>query len=112
MDFLTVVSAIVLAIGGESSMLSNETLPFILAVEQSPDRDPHSLFPLLETPTNGGQSVHETSPYSEPPRNTSNCEADHTNEQIFVPLGTPNPPQNDSPQNPLFVPLSPNPTED
>lgn len=112
MDVLMLVSAIVLAIGGESSMLSNETLPYFLAAEQSPDRDPHPLFPLLETPTNGGQSAHETSPNSEPPRDTSNREVDLTNERIFVPLGIPNLPLKDSPQNPLFVPLSPNPTED
>lgn len=112
MDVLTVVSAVVLAIGGESSMLSNEKLPFILAAEQSPDRDPHPLFPLLETPTSGGQSTHETSPYSEPPRDTSNREADHTNERILVPLGMPDHSQNDMPQDPLFVPLSRNRAED
>lgn len=112
MDVLMLVSAVVLAFGGESSPLSSGPLPAILAAEQVPVRNSHPLFPLLETPANSKEPDHETSPDIEPQTGTSEPDFGRPNVSIFVPAGTPNLHQNDSPQDPLFVPLSPNSTED
>ena len=112
MDVLMLVSALVLAIGGENSQLSNDTLTVTLAAEQAPCRVPNPLFPLPQTPTESTDFVHETPPNLEPPTGTSEPDFDGPNVSIFVSLVKPNPPQNDSRQNPLFVPLSHNPMED
>lgn len=112
MDVLTVVSAVVLAFGGESSLLSSGPLPAILAAEQVPVRNSHPLFPLLETPTENTGSAQETPPSLEPGTGTSEPHSDGPNAPIFVPFGTANLPQNDPSQDPLFVPLSPNPIGD
>ena len=106
------VSAIVLAFGGESLLPLNVGLPVDSAAEQVPIRDPHPLFPLLETPINGGESDRETRSNLESRTGTSESGIEQQNAPIFVPLGTSDHPQNDTPQDPLFVPVSPNPTED
>ncbi|MEQ8403431.1 MAG: hypothetical protein RIB53_03385 [Roseitalea porphyridii] len=105
------MSAAVLTIGGESSLPPNGSFPVIRVSERTRFREPHPLFPLLKTPTENIGSAQETMPNLEPGIGTSELDFGGPKVPIFVPVGTPNLPQKDSPQNPLFVPLSPNPTE-
>ena len=112
MDVLTLMSVAVLAFGGKSSMPLNGSFPVILAAEQTRFRDPHPLFPLLETHSENTGFAQETMPNLEPGIGTSELGFGGPNVPLFVPLGTPNLPQKDSLQDSLFVPLSPNPTED
>ena len=112
MDVLTVISAAVLAFGREGAMPPNGSFPVILAAEQTGFRDPHPLFPLLETPTENTGSAQETSPTPEPRTGTFEPHSGGPNVPLFVPLGTPDPPQNYTSHDPLFVPLSQNQPED
>ena len=105
-------SMIVLVFGRDGAMPPNGSFPAILAAEQTRFREPHPMFPLLETPLNSDESDHEASPILERRTGTSEPDFGGPKVPVFVPIGTPDHPQNDTPQDSLFVPLSQNRTED